>query len=587
MINRQRFEYFVTVLVMLLLFFASMFTVNSFFKNELLSQQESYLLKKAEFLADQLSDTVFQQEQLTSKELQFIQAYVGANDERISLLTSDGEVFYDTDDTNLTESRKERPEIKAVLAGAVYGSDHRTSDTLNMELLYLAIPIEIKGKLIGILRISEEASKFSGSLSAFRNFLIVIFGLLFLIITVFLLLMIRQKNKPLLTVLPFLKRMIQHPQKGRSIIQQSSEWHELYETANELSSQMSETYRAYLSSEEQLHILLNELMIGMFIIDKNGELELINPVMCHFLGIPSAPTERESYQQTINDPLLIQLINQAITEETSLHQEITLHAEAEEKIVDLSLHYFNNDFNDHQIFGVAYDLTQVHRLEKMQKDFVGNVSHELKTPITSLIGFTETLLDGAKDDPETLTQFLEIIQKDAYRLQRLIQEIILLSRDSRNTYDKQQVPLYSLVNEIVHSYQKMIDEKKIELSVHGDQELIISTVYELFYPIIKNLIENAVQYSMNKGIITVDFFIEEEHLVLSVSDNGIGIPLEDQKRIFERFYRVDKARARYSGGTGLGLAIVQNYTEILGGTVTMDSYPGVGSSFTLQIPLSD
>lgn len=585
MINRQRFEYFVTVLVMLLLFFASMFTVNSFFKNELLNQQESYLLKKAEFLADQLSDTVFQQEQLTPKELQFIQEYVGANDERISLLTSDGEVFYDTDDTNLTDSRKERPEIKAVLAGAVYGSDHRTSDTLNMELLYLAIPIEIKGKLIGILRISEEASKFSGSLSAFRNFLIVIFGLLFLTITVFLLLMIRQKNKPLLTVLPFLKRMIQQPQKGRSIIQQSSEWHELYETANELSSQMSETYRAYLSSEEQLHILLNELMIGMFIIDKNGELELINPVMCHFLGIPSAPTERESYQQTINDPLLIQLINQAITEETSLHQEITLHAEAEEKIVDLSLHYFNNDFNDHQIFGVAYDLTQVHRLEKMQKDFVGNVSHELKTPITSLIGFTETLLDGAKDDPETLTQFLGIIQKDAYRLQRLIQEIILLSRDSRNTYDKQQVPLYSLINEIVHSYQKMIDEKKLELSVHGDQELIISTVYELFYPIIKNLIENAVQYSMNEGIITVDFFIEEEQLVLSVSDNGIGIPLEDQKRIFERFYRVDKARARYSGGTGLGLAIVQNYTEILGGTVTMDSYPGVGSSFTLQIPI--
>lgn len=586
MINRQRFEYFVTILIMSLLFFASMFTVNSFFKNELLNQQESYLLKKAEFLAEQLSDSTFQQETVTQEEQQFIQDYVGMNDERISLLTDNGDVFYDTDDSNLSDSRKDRPEIKAVLAGADFGSDHRTSGTLHVELLYLAIPIEIKGKLIGILRISEEASKFSSSISAFRNFLIFIFGLLFLIITVFLLLMIRQKNKPLLTVLPFLKRMIQNPQKGRSIIQQSSEWHELYETANELSSQMSETYRAYLSSEEQLHILLNELMIGMFIIDKNGDLELINPVMCGFLGIPSVPQERVSYQQTINDPLLIQLINQAITEERSLHQEITLSADTEEKIVDLSLHYFNNDFNHHQIFGVAYDLTQVHRLEKMQKDFVGNVSHELKTPITSLIGFTETLIDGAKDDPETLTQFLGIIQKDAYRLQRLIQEIILLSRDSKSTYDKQQVPLHSLIYEVVHSYQKTIDEKHLQIVVNGDHELIISTVYELFYPIIKNLVENAVQYSTDEGSIIVEFVVKKNELLLLVEDNGIGIPLEDQNRIFERFYRVDKARTRYSGGTGLGLAIVQNYTELLGGTVTLESYPGVGSSFTLRIPLN-
>lgn len=196
------------------------------------------------------------------------------------------------------------------------------------------------------------------------------------------------------------------------------------------------------------------------------------------------------------------------------------------------------------------------------------------------------MLDGAKDDPETLTQFLGIIQKDAYRLQRLIQEIILLSRDSKNTYDKQQVPLYPLINEIAHSYQKMIAEKQLQLSIHGDQKIIISTVYELFYPIIKNLIENAVQYSTAEGTITVAFVLENHELVLSVADSGIGIPLEDQNRIFERFYRVDKARTRYSGGTGLGLAIVQNYTELLGGTVQLESYPGVGSTFTLRIPIS-
>ncbi|MHC5218080.1 sensor histidine kinase [Enterococcus sp. LJL128] len=583
--KRQRLEYFLTIISMLLLFFVSLFTINSFFRQELMNQQESYLQKKAEFLTNQLPVSIFREKELAAKEQSFLKAYIADNEERISLLDPSGKVFYDTIDKNLEDSRSNRPEIKAVLNGAAFGSDHRTSATLNSELLYLAIPVKIRGELIGIIRISEEASKFSSSLAAFRNFLIIIFGLLFLIITVFLLLMIRQKNKPLLTVLPFLKRMLQQPEKNRSIIQQSSEWHELYETANELSNQMSETYRAYTSTEQQLHSLLNELMIGVFIIDKNGNLELINPVMCGFLDIWTVPAKRESYVETINEPILIQLINQAITEERNVQQEITLASKSTETIIDLSLHYFDNDYNNHQIFGVAYDLSQVRRLEKIQTDFVGNVSHELKTPVTSLIGFTETLLDGAKDDPETLTEFLKIIQKDAYRLQRLIQEIILLSRDSKSSYGEQGIELYSFIKEIVHSYQRPIKEKKLQVSITGARELTFNTIYELFHPIVKNLIENAVQYSTVDGELKISFGLHSQELVISVQDNGIGIPLEEQTRIFERFYRVDKARARYSGGTGLGLAIVQAYSEQLGGTITVDSHPGVGAAFILRLPL--
>ncbi|MCB5950581.1 two-component sensor histidine kinase [Enterococcus sp. BWT-B8] len=583
--KRQRLEYFLAVSLMLILFFVSIFTINSFFKRELMSQQVSYLQKKTTFLSKQLTDNVFLQESLTAQESNLLKEYTESNEERISLLNSEGELFYDTTDKNLDETRAQRPEIKAVIAGADFGSSHRISTTLNVDLLYLALPIKSDGKLIGIIRVSEEASKFSGSIRTFRNFLISIFSLLFLILTIFILLMIRQKNKPLLTVLPFLKRMIKDPEKNRSIIQESSEWNELYETANELSHQMSETYRAYTSTEEQLHSLLNGLMIGVFIIDKNGNLELINAVMRDFLMFTGKPAEKESYLKTINDPTMIHLINQAITEEKNVQQEISLAGSNEERIIDLSLHYFDNDFNNHQIFGVAYDLSQVRRLEKIQKDFVGNVSHELKTPVTSLIGFTETLLDGAKEDPETLNQFLEIIQKDAYRLERLIQEIILLSRDSKNSYEKQAIHLYPFTNEIIQSYQKSIAEKKIQIEIVGDQTLSFTTVYELFQPIIKNLIENAIQYSTIEGHITVTFDTIDQHLNFSVQDTGLGIPLEDQKRIFERFYRVDKARTRNSGGTGLGLAIVQNYSELLGGTVTVESYPGIGSLFTLSLPL--
>ncbi len=256
--------------------------------------------------------------------------------------------------------------------------------------------------------------------------------------------------------------------------------------------------------------------------------------------------------------------------------------------LDLSLRYLDDQSaNDYQVLGIAYDLTRVRQLEKMQKDFVSNVSHELKTPVTSLLGFTETLIDGAKEDPEVLDQFLHIMQKDAQRLQQLIQEILELSRGSATIpYAEQEITLEKFITEILGSYQQQLAAKQLKTVVHGLPESQFFTKYELFYPIVKNLIENAIQYSQENGQITISYAIENQQLRLSVQDTGIGISQKDQERIFERFYRVDKARSRHSGGTGLGLAIVQNYTELLGGKIAIDSHLGLGTTFTITLPLT-
>ncbi|OJG28175.1 sensory box histidine kinase [Enterococcus caccae] len=568
---------------MVTLFVGSIFLTNYFFKKELLAQQEEYLQKKGTLILDQLSPDLFLTQQFSEQEKKLIEHYSTDKNERLSLMNAKGDIFYDSIDPALHESRRNRPEIKAVLSGADFGSALRKSATLNKELLYLALPVNKDGELTGIIRMSEETAQFSNSIQSFKRYILLTLGLLFLIITAFIFLLLHQKNEPLVTVLPVLKKIVKYPDESRSIIQDSPEWNELYQTVNLLSQQMSQTYLAYTSTDEQFHALLDELMIGVFIIDIEGRLQLINPKMIDILTIDQTDVGKE-YFEVIKEPALIHLIHQVITEKSSVHQEIKLTDSPNEMILDMSLRFIEEDGNDYQVLGIAYDLTRVRQLEKMQKDFVSNVSHELKTPVTSLLGFTETLLDGAKEDPKTLTQFLEIMQKDALRLQQLIQEILQLSRDGKNiAYDDQTIMLHPFIQEILRSYRKTIREKQLTINILGDGKMTYTTKYELFYPIVKNLVENAIQYSQANEEIIIDFgFADTFYFV--VKDSGIGISLEDQERIFERFYRVDKARSRHSGGTGLGLAIVHNYTELLGGTVSIDSHLGLGSTFTVKLP---
>ncbi|OJG55751.1 sensory box histidine kinase [Enterococcus haemoperoxidus] len=572
--------------MMLALFVGSIFLTNYFFKKELLSQQEEYLQKKGTLILDQLSPDLFLTQHFSDQEEKLIEHYSTDKNERLTLMNAKGDIFYDSLDSSLHESRRNRPEVKAILSGADFGSALRKSATLKEELLYLALPVDKNGELIGIIRMSEETTQFSNSIRSFRRYILFTLGILFLIITAFVFLLLHQKNEPLVTVLPVLKKIVKYPDEARSIIQDSPEWNELYQTVNLLSQQMSQTYLAYTSTDEQFHALLDELMIGVFIIDVDGKVQLINPKMTEILMIEKNDAGKD-YFEVIKEPALIHLIHQVITEKSSVHQEIKLTDSLNETILDMSLRYIEEDGNDYQVLGIAYDLTRVRQLEKIQKDFVSNVSHELKTPVTSLLGFTETLLDGAKDDPETLSQFLEIMQKDALRLQQLIQEILQLSRDGKNiSYDDQEVAMLPFTQEILRSYRKATKEKHLTIEILGDESITYTTKYELFYPIVKNLIENAIQYSQSDGTITIDFGFSDTFF-FTVKDLGIGISLEDQERIFERFYRVDKARSRHSGGTGLGLSIVHNYTELLGGTVTIDSHLGLGSTFVVKLPKND
>ncbi|HAR1366306.1 TPA: two-component sensor histidine kinase [Enterococcus faecium] len=573
---KKIYERLFFLILLVSLFFGGWQLISHYFQQQIVEQQESYLTKKAQLLIRQLDVENLQAAQNKTA----LEEFVHQSNERITLMDATGKILFDTNNETLNEQRNSRPEIKAVLNGGNLGSALRKSTTLDEDLLYVALPVKKSGQLEAILRIAEPTSGFLPRTESFRRWVFFFFLSFFLVLAGMIYYLIYQKNQPLKTVLPVLKKMVQNPNQAEVIMQTPDQWEELYQTINALSEQMSKMYRAYTTTEEQLYTLLNELMIGVFLIDDaDSRLLLLNPKMQLHLNVVSYQPEQR-YTEVIQEPKLIQLIHQVTPEHPLIHQEITL-TEGRQTL-DLSLRYFTNSEGTGQILGVAYDLTKVRRLEKLQKDFVGNVSHELKTPVTSLIGFTETLLDGAKDDPQTLTSFLEIMQKDAIRLDKLIREIIQLSKDGENSYEIQTIYTEPYFQQIVQNYQPIIEKKRLTIRLIGKNEPF-TTKTDILYPIIKNLIENAVQYSKSDSEIIIRYQATDD-LSFSVQDFGIGIDIEDQERIFERFYRVDKARSRHSGGTGLGLAIVKDYVQLLNGTITVDSHLGTGSTFTVTIP---
>lgn len=558
------------LLLLLAIFIGSWQFIQNFYDQQVLSQHETYLEQKADLFI-RLSENNQSLETIANK-------YVVDSEERITSLDEKGNILFDTYDSTLSGTRSKRPEVNAVLKGSALGRAVRMSPTLHKELLYVAIPIKEEGQLKNILRIAEPTANFLPSAQKMKHAIFLVYSLFWLILSGIILQILRRRNRPVETILPVIKKMIEQPDSPEIIMQSSPQWKELYQSVNVLSEQMSHTYQAYSASEKRLYTLLNELMIGVFIIDDDGQLLLMNATMQEQLGNFAAPLQR-SFTESITDTQLIQMIYQINERHPFIHEEIkTSH----ERVLDITLRYFEEA---NQILGVSYDLTRIRQLEKLQKDFVGNVSHELKTPVTSLIGFTETLLDGAKDDPETLTAFLKIMQKDAYRLESLIQEIIQLSKSADINYHIQTLNVKQVLQQLLADYTPIIQEKNLAVKLEGDPELTFTTKVEVFYPICKNLIENAINYSLPNGQINIQF-AEKNGLVFQVQDFGIGIEKEEQTRIFERFYRVDKARARNSGGTGLGLAIVKDYVEILGGSIHVDSHLGVGSTFYVYLPVN-
>ncbi|WP_300278256.1 HAMP domain-containing sensor histidine kinase [Peptacetobacter sp.] len=382
------------------------------------------------------------------------------------------------------------------------------------------------------------------------------------------------------------KRVSNNEHHVRMDLGGNGELGEFAKNYNEMIKSLYKTFDELEYKNLQLKSILKSISNGILAIDIEGNILLIN----------------DEAKKIINCPLDTMVegrnISFAIREEEILKQIMLFMGSRENEKISIKLEdgrfcrikldpvYLQN--NKSIIIGSIVNLEDIServKIENMRKNFVANVSHELKTPLTSISGFAETLKLNENIDIETRNRFLDIIDGEANRLRRLIEDILTLSFIETDTKkEKDDVDLYDVYKKVEDMLNISAKSKKIELNCNAEKSIIIKANEDYIKQIILNLVDNAIKYTQENGKVNVDIYEENNKAILKVSDNGIGIPKEDQDRIFERFYRVDKARSREIGGTGLGLAITKHIVINLGGNISVESEMEKGSTFIVSIP---
>ncbi|EKQ53733.1 MULTISPECIES: ATP-binding protein [unclassified Clostridium] len=491
-------------------------------------------------------------------------------DVRFTLIDNNGVVIYDNEQLS-TENHKDREEVKQALETGE-GSSKRYSATIKANLIYYAT--RLKNNYV----IRSSVSVTTLTLLQRENIKYCL-GILALVIPFSIFLSLRLVKKivdPVKELESVTLKMTHGDYEIRANINTDDELGTLGNSFNNMAEQLQMKIREVIDKQNKIVSILKSMESGVIAIDNHDLVISINPCAESLLGI-----KKNIIGQCLLDYIDDYDINKFLQDNEISDKEIKiLHPiERDFKIKKSEMH------DGVEVIGKVItfqDMTDINRVELMRSQFVANVSHELKTPLTSIKGFAETL-KFVKDD-ETREKFLDIIDKEAERLSRLINDILVLSNiESNLVTDMHEFEPGLVIEEVINIMRKIAINKNIKLKfVNNNSELILGDK-DKFYQLVLNLVENAIKYSKDaSGEVEVLSYSDGEYYCLRVKDNGIGIPKEDISRIFERFYRVDKSRKK--GGTGLGLAIVKHIVKMFNGEISVNSVLGEGTTFEVKIP---
>lgn len=363
-----------------------------------------------------------------------------------------------------------------------------------------------------------------------------------------------------------------------------TETKDLYISTNILARTLQSLNNEQKLQRNRLETTLQNIPSAILLVNNHGDVVVSNDTYNRLFN-NDGPSLKGNYEEAINYPAINRMIKEAIATEKTINEAVEIKINVHQKYFDAAVVPVLSKTRKklEGIVIVLHDITQLKTLEQMRKDFVANVSHELKTPITSIKGFSETLLDGAKNDPDSLDMFLNIILKEANRIQVLVSELLELSKIERTSHlQLSPVNMADKVANCIEVVQQLALKKHIDIKLNMEPDVYILAEPSKLKQVIINLLSNAINYSFENNSIEVTVRQSEGASILEIKDYGIGISEEEQVRIFERFYRVDKARSRDSGGTGLGLAIVKHIVEVFNGEIEVESQPGEGSTFRVK-----
>ncbi len=511
----------------------------------------------------------------------FIKEKIG---KRVTIIKENGEVIADSDQNveNL-DNHKERKEIQQA---SQYGSGQsvRYSSTEKNNMYYYAKKVNFNGEDY-IIRLSVKFNSIKEiQQNYFTTIVYVILGGI-IIASIFMYNFISVITKPIIKLTRLATTISLGNYDRRIDVSSNDEIGQLGEAFNLMTQRLQDTIANLGDKQNKLMSILSNSEDGIIIIDQNKRILLLNPAAQIMFNLDD-DTIGKYFIEAIRNYDLENIIKDVPDEEV----EVTITYPSVKNLRIRATNAINYE-NSEEILGVLVviqDITKVKKLEQMRSDFVANVSHELKTPLTSIKGFAETL--KIVEDKETRDKFLDIINIEAERLSRLINDILTLSELENKELKESEVPEKVNVNDSVYEVysitKQVAKNKNINVSYEPlDEEIFILGDRDKFKQMLINIVDNAIKYTNNEGNVYISLRINGNNLIISVKDTGIGIPQEHIPRLFERFYRVDKGRSRDSGGTGLGLAIVKHILVLFQGKIKVNSEINKGTTFTITLPL--
>lgn len=496
--------------------------------------------------------------------------HINDSEVRFTFIDKNGNVIKDTENKNL-ENHLNREEVLSAFEGGE-ASATRFSNTQGVNVVYFAT--KVSDDLV--LRSSVPLNTIEFFTADYIKYYLIIILLVLLLSIGLSLKLIRAIIYPLKELKSVTNKIANGDYSRRVNIFTNDEIGSLANTFNNMADQLQSKISDSLDKQNKLEAILESMESGVIAVDNNKKVILINPYAKNLFGI-EGDIIGENIAEHIIDYDLISFIKSIHEIET---KEIKLMHPIERELRIKKAPIINYRKMPMGIVVTVLDITDIKRLENIRSQFVANVSHELKTPLTSIKGFAETL--KYVEDTATREKFLDIIDKEAERLTSLINDILILSNiENSNKMIEDEFTPSEVIEDVINMFTANVNKKEVIINYEGNKGVVLIGDKDKFFQMMLNLVENAIKYSVSKTIIKINSYERGGDYFITVEDNGIGIPKEDLPRIFERFYRVDKSRAK--GGTGLGLAIVKHIVKIFNGEIYVKSVLNEGTKFTIKL----
>ncbi|MFC3883205.1 two-component system histidine kinase PnpS [Bacillus songklensis] len=504
---------------------------------------------------------------------------------RTTIIHKNGKVLIDSNGTGKEIKEESRAVIEEIVRGKLQNKKGFYKVEEQYNLYYYGVPLTDKGQHIGFIVLSTSVDSFNKINQQIWGLLIGSLGMALIVILLLGVRIMTQYTKPIESATQVAMELAKGNYKARTYEDYVDETGMLSQAINMLARNLQDLISTQEMQQDRLRTLIENMGSGLILIDSRGYINLVNKAYKEQFKIESSDYLYHLYYEAFRHKEVISLVEEIFMTETNTRKQLVLPMKIERKHFDVygaPIIGLNDEWKG--VVLVFHDITELKKLEQMRKDFVANVSHELKTPITSIKGFAETLLEGAGEDEQIREQFLTIILNESHRMQGLIQDLLDLSKIEQQGFKLtiQPVHLQELFEEISMMLSGKAADKNISMELRlPDEPLYIEADPLRVKQIFINLINNGLTYTPAGGFIDIWAKEKEDRVEISVRDTGIGISEEEIPRIFERFYRVDKARSRNSGGTGLGLAIVKHLIEAHHGKIEVASKVGEGTTFTV------